>query len=181
MTRNFRPLLLALVALSGACAGESPVGPAATASPTDATALVASPLRPFGGRCTTDVAVLPPAEVDPPYLLRLHITYACQLQHLGRTTAIAEQVLDLRGAPDHVLASNTTTYTAANGDQLFASWAGTSTVYFPNFTFTGPETYLGGTGRFAGASGSSVIVGTGSFTGPGIGSGEFTATGKLEY
>jgi hypothetical protein len=60
-------------------------------------------------------------------------------------------------------ASNTTTYTAANGDQLFAEWTGTSTSVGPAITFSGLQTYAGGTGRFPDASGSAQILGTASF------------------
>jgi len=135
------------------------------------------PTRPFGGRCETTITFLSPLPGDPPNLLRLHIDYVCQLQHLGRTTASAEQIV-IFTSPTTTTASNTTTYTAANGDQLFAHWTGTSTSSGPVITFSGPETYAGGTGRFAGASGSAWISGTASFV---TNTGQFTATGRLSY
>jgi hypothetical protein len=133
--------------------------------------------RPFGGRCETAITFLAPLPGDPANLLRLHIDYVCQLQHLGRTTASAEQIVIFTG-PTTTTASNTTTYTAANGDQLFAHWTGTSTSSGPEITFSGPETYTGGTGRFADASGSALILGTASFV---TNTGQFTATGRLSY
>jgi hypothetical protein len=93
----------------------------------------------------TDIAILPPLPGDPANLLRLHIECICQLQHLGRTTAIAEQTVTFTG-PTTAVASNTSTYTAANGDQLFATWSGTSVSDGPLVTFSGPERYVGGTG-----------------------------------
>ncbi len=182
-----RIALLLSLPLLNACSAISPTAPenvpsvpggSALADPAAATALAASPLRPFGGRCETVVAVLPPIAGDPPYIVRLHIEYACQLKHLGRTTAVAEQVLDFRGGPLNVLAANTTIYTAANGDQLFAAWSGTSTVIGAAFTFEGPETYTGGTGRFEAASGSSWISGAGSFI---TSRGQFTSVGTVSY
>jgi hypothetical protein len=96
---------------------------------------------------------------------------------LGRTTAIAEQIVTFTG-PATAIASNTTMYTAANGDQLFASWSGTSTNDGPAVTFSGLELYVGGTGRFADASGSSFISGTASFV---TNTGQFTSEGTLSY
>ena len=147
-----------------------------TAPSAEGAALLAT-ARPFGGRCETAITFLPPLPGDPPNLLRLHIDYVCQLQHLGRTTASAEQIV-IFTSPTTTTASNTTTYTAANGDQLFAHWTGTSTSSGPVITFSGPETYAGGTGRFAGASGSAWISGTASFV---TNTGQFTATGSLSY
>jgi hypothetical protein len=136
-----------------------------------------NPARPFGGRCETAISFLSPLPGDPPNQLRLHIDYVCQLQHLGRTTATAEQIV-IFTSPTTTTASNTTTYTAANGDQLFAHWTGTSTSSGPVITFSGPETYAGGTGRFADASGSAFISGTASFV---TNTGQFTAAGTLSY
>ena len=135
------------------------------------------PARPFGGRCDTEITFLPPLPGDSPNLLRLHIDYVCQLQHLGRTSASAEQIV-IFTSPTTTTASNTTTYTAANGDQLFAHWTGTSASSGPDITFSGPETYAGGTGRFADASGSALISGTASFV---TNTGRFTAQGTLSY
>jgi hypothetical protein len=135
------------------------------------------PTRPFGSRCETAITFLSPLPGDPPNLLRLHIDYVCQLQHLGRTTGSAEQIV-IFTSPTTTTASNTTTYTAANGDHLFAHWTGTSTSSGPDITFSGPEIYAGGTGRFADASGSAWISGTASFV---TNTGRFTAAGTLSY
>jgi hypothetical protein len=114
---------------------------------------------------------------DPPNLLRLHIKYVCQLQHLGRTTGTAEQVV-IFTSPTTQTASNTTVYTAADGDQLFSQWSGTSTSIGPDVTCSGPATFSGGTGRFVNASGSAFISGTASFV---TSTGQFTQEGRLSY
>ena len=62
--------------------------------------------------------------------------------------------------------------------RLLAHWTGTSTSVGPDVTFSGPETYVGGTGRFADASGSAWISGTASFV---TNTGRFTAEGTLSY
>ena len=144
-----RLVVLAVTFLTlAACSEYSPTTPTAAAladrsAPATATAAaLKSSSRPFGGRCDTAFTFHPLAG-DPPNLLRLHIAYVCQLQHLGRTTAIAEQIVTFTG-PTTAIASNTTTYTAANGDQLFASWTGTSVSEGPVATFSGTELYAGG-------------------------------------
>jgi hypothetical protein len=178
MTR-IRTAILAPLLVLAACSEGAPTGPEGTALVDDAgaAAMATSRARPFGGRCDTEINFLPPLPGDPPNLLRLHIDYVCQLQHLGRTTASAEQIV-IFTSPTTTTASNTTTYTAANGDQLFAQWTGTSTSLGPEITFSGPETYAGGTGRFADASGSASISGTASFV---TNTGRFTAEGALSY
>ena len=132
--------------------------------------------RPAGGRCTTITQALPPL---PPPTLTLRITGACQLRHLGRTTMEAHQVVDLQTGS----IANTTTYTAANGDALFTSFSGQITgADAAGVTFVGVETYVGGTGRFAGAHGSSEL--RGSATQPdatGAGAGEYSAEGSIAY
>ena len=178
--RDTRCLILAATCfLLAACSTNQPTAPssAALVDPSGAAMSETVQSRPFGGHCDTDIAILPPLPGDPANLLRLHIEYNCQLQHLGRTTAIAEQTVTFTG-PTTAIASNTTTYTAANGDQLFATWSGTSVTEGQLVTFSGPERYLGGTGRFSGATGSSEITGTASFV---TNTGQFTSAGTLTY
>jgi hypothetical protein len=156
------------------CSPDRPERPAPAERSATATAAHA---RPFGGRCDTEITFLTALAGDPSNLLRLRINYVCQLRHLGRTVATAEQIV-IFTSPTTATASNTTTYTAANGDQLFSQWTGTSTNSGPDVTFSGPETYVGGTGRFTGASGSASIAGTASFV---TNTGQFTAEGQLSY
>ena len=158
-----------------ACSESLPTLPTSSIVPT--TSLAASPVRPFGGRCDTDIEVSPPLAGDAPNVLRLHIEYVCQLTTLGRATAIAEQIVTFTG-PTTAIASNTTTYTAADGDQLFVTWTGTATTVDPNHIFSGPETITGGTGRFAGASGSTWVSGTANTS---LLTGQFTSVGTISY
>jgi hypothetical protein len=174
MRRLLLPLWLLAFALTGC--NTAPTAPGGAAS-VDRLAAVTNPARPFGGRCDTEITFLQPLPSDPPNLLRLHIDYACQLQHLGRTTASAEQIV-IFTSPTTTTASNTTTYTAANGDQLFATWTGTSTSVGPDIMFSGPEAFTGGTGRFADASGSAWVSGTASFV---TNTGQFTTEGTISY
>ena len=174
-----RSLSLACLLTAGALGlgcESAPTDPGGTAVVDVSTADAASPERPFDGRCDTEIT-LQPLPGDPPNVLRMHIDYVCQLQHLGRTTATAEQVV-IFTSPTTQTASNTTVYTAANGDQLFSEWSGTSTSIGPDVTFSGPATFSGGTGRFVNASGSAFISGTASFV---TNTGQFTQEGMLSY
>ena len=80
------------------------------------------------------------------------LTHLELTSRVGRTTAIVEQIVIFTSLTT-ATASDTTTYTAANGDQLFSEWTGTTSVG-PDITFSGPATFPGASGRFADASGS---------------------------
>lgn len=59
------------------------------------------------------------------------------------------------------------TLTAANGDKVFGCYETVGKIIeFPMARFEGEFTITGGTGRFAGASGSGTIVGDGSLLPP---------------
>lgn len=166
-TRKFMRLLsvgsIAVVAL-----GASAIGFAAT------------PERPYRGSCSTVITPLTPPGVFPQ---ELRIDYDCALAHLGRSTAVAMQVvtpISQSGAVVTALVENATTYTAANGDTLKASFAGTGLINIQtgDVRFIGTETFEGGTGRFTDASGSSDLEGTASiFTNVGF----FTSKGVIAY
>lgn len=177
--KYMRAVRFVAIPLLAACSDNNLTAPsvATLSSLTAAASHGANQERQFGGHCDTEISISPPLVGDAPNVLRLHIEYVCQLAHLGRTTAIVEQVVTFTGATT-AIASNTTVYTAANGDQLFVSWTGTALSSGPDNTFSGPETITGGTGRFAGASGSTWVSGTASFA---TMSGQFTSVGTISY
>ena len=74
---------------------------------------------------------------------------------LGRFTATYTETVDLGTATG----TGTYTFTAANGDQLFANGAGGEDRFDPpNVSYLSVVgTITGGTGRFAGATGSLTI------------------------
>ena len=170
MSRNTTPLLLPLLALSLGCAGEVATGPDAGSALLDNQS--APITRPAGGSCTTTVTVV---TTEPP--LTLAIEGVCQLQHLGRTTMVTEERVDLTTG----LATNDTRYTAANGDVLLTRFEGHITAANgPDVAFEGTETYLGGTGRFSDATGVSALVGSAVL--PGLtGTGAYTTTGTISF
>ena len=97
----------------------------------------------------------PPLPLPPVH--RQIDTGTCWFSHLGRTT--------LYGVQDIVFASGTQsgerTFTAANGDVLRAVHAGTSAPSGPGLiSFVTTITFVGGTGRFAHATGQMTGAGT---------------------
>jgi hypothetical protein len=87
-----------------------------------------------------------------------------QATQLGRFTSETD-ITVIAGA-----GVGTAVWTAANGDQLFISFAGQGVLTFPIVTITETEKITGGTGRFVGASGTfeterSVNLATGATSG----------------
>jgi hypothetical protein len=156
---------------------------AAALSVAGSAAAATRPDRPYGGTCSTVVVPLGP----PPQVLggtqQLSISYECTLAHLGRTTASVQQTVTLTGAsPAGLTLSlvNSTVYTAANGDQLIATFTG-SALLDPasgDVTFTGFEIFSGGGGRFANATGWSALEGSASVV---TNRGFFTTKGRISY
>ena len=137
--------------------------------------------RPFSGACETRFEVLSQPNEFP---LLLHIDSQCNFSHLGLTTGSTSQTVVPAGPPAGqtlpLLISNMTTYRAANGDQLNAMFVGGGLLDLltGDVTFSGKETFNGGTGRFAGASGSDSLEGSASNA---TSTGEFTVRGTLTY
>jgi hypothetical protein len=142
--------------------------------------LAAEPERPHRGSCTTVVTPISAPGVFPQ---ELQIASDCRLTHLGRASGQTTQFVTPAGPPGAtipLLIMNTTVYRAANGDQLYMSFLGTGQLdpVSGEVTFVGTETYQGGTGRFASATGSATAQGSATvFTN--IGS--FTTEGRIAY
>lgn len=125
--------------------------------------------RPWKGDCELE-AVFTGANT-------LLITGVCQIAHMGRATLVQNQTIDWSdGTFEHVAV-----YTAANGDQLQLTGSG-STVPKPDGSglfITGTENVDGGTGRFAGATGTVAINGE-NFLGPVL-RGIYHLDGRVTY
>jgi len=137
--------------------------------------------RPFSSACSTRIEVLSPPNTFP---LQLHIDSECKSAHLGLTVGSTSQTVVPASPPIGqtlpLLIWNSTTYRAANGDQLFVIFVGSATADLVTgiVNFRGTETFNGGTGRFAGASGTDSLEGSASNV---TNTGEFTTRGTLIY
>ena len=107
--------------------------------------------RPFKGSFTTTSEILQPAPV-----LQTRITGTWNVSQLGKSSFVALSTLNFTTQPPFILAG-TATFTAANGDEIYTSFTGTSTPAeqgMLNVVMT--HTITGGTGRFQNATGSFV-------------------------
>jgi hypothetical protein len=141
--------------------------------------------RSIGGECDTEVTIL---SIGPDGRLDLRIDYTCRLSHLGLTHNTVIQSVIPSGPPVNGLlpgiVNNTGAYVAANGDRINSSFAGTGLTNLADFsaTFEGTETFSGGTGRFADASGSAHIAGAAvNDVATGTGTAHFTLEGTITY
>lgn len=170
--------IIAAFTLTGCSDGhENPAGPFSDLSVSAGKGAGQTVSRPAGGNCETTVQVVAPFPGPTNPILNLEIGGVCTLKHLGRSTLFAIQTVDLRTG----VIFNTGTYTAANGDRIVAEFNGSDDPSDAVIAFTGTETYLSGTGRFVNVSGSSLLEGTASFTGPSTLAGEFTTSGTITY
>jgi hypothetical protein len=154
MRRSTAPTVLLALALAG-CAGDAPIAPLADASALDGAlaSLQAAPERPIKGSCEAETVEVRP--ISPTIIRRVSVG-TCQLSHLGRTGLLSianTNVITFEQEAEH-------TFTAANGDLLYATSAGGGTLTPPaTLHFTGVTTLSGGTGRFASATGVMQVVG----------------------
>jgi len=127
--------------------------------------------RPWSGSC--DVAAQFISETT------LLITGECQLAHLGRASVPEYQTIT--PGPSGIGYTNTAVYTAANGDELHTTNIGVATPTAEGLSLNGTETAVGGTGRFANASGSAILVGAVRFTSASTTIGSYSLAGRLSF
>lgn len=103
--------------------------------------------------------------------------------HLGAVTMLATDCPLLMPGVAPTFSNGQLTLTAANGDELRATYsggllpvAGTAGL----FTISGPLTITGGTGRFTHASGSGLLQGS-IILGPLVSQGQYQVTAILSY
>lgn len=160
-----------IVALTlAACSGDRITGSANPSLQSLSLSKSATVERPWKGTCDVDAQF-----IDATTLL---ITGTCRLAHLGRTSVSAIQEIVLGPTIGY---TNSATYTAANGDQLLTTNVGTATPTATGLILSGTETAVGGTGRFANASGTAALNGFVAFTGLTTTSGSYSLSGRLSY
>lgn len=128
--------------------------------------------QPWKGTCDVDASFTSATT--------LLITGTCQLAHLGRTSVSAIQTIEL--LPSGLIGyTNTATYVAANGDELHTTNVGVATPSASGLALAGIETAVGGTGRFANASGTASLTGAVAFTSATTTTGSYSLDGKLTH
>jgi hypothetical protein len=115
-------------------------------------------------------------------------TNTAHISHLGRSTFVEHFTVTPTG-PTTITDTGTATFVAANGDRLFTSFTGVGSISAVAVGATGQVTHTytvtGGTGRFAGATGTltaEVQTQFISLVGPtSIVSGDITLAGTISY
>ena len=172
------PLAVAALATLTSLAGcaDAPTGASRAAELRTSPAAGAAVERSWTGRCEVEHSItgFDPATGQPTTFL---VTGTCQLAHLGRATVVTEETGSVGGS-----FTGKSTYTAANGDRLYATVIGVSGGSPDGcLTCTGAVTVVGGTGRFAGASGTAAYFDVAHITGPMTAAGVYTLDGGLAY
>jgi hypothetical protein len=139
----------------------------------------ASASRPMSGSCAAAPVVVP--SPNPSALFRVQITGSCRLTHLGLTELVA--VEDVFVGPAGLLLAGASSYTAADGSRIDTTFTGPAQQTGPTTVlFSGTETYVGGSGRFVGVTGSHQFEGGAITAPPGEpGVGWFTVDGSITY
>lgn len=143
-----RYLILGLCVVTAGCADarySAPTSPSLISGGASATAAIAGSELPFRG-------TLQATETVAGALHQLSGTG--EATHLGRFTLLSEFTVI---PPPVSTASGTATWIAANGDEIFTTVAGQAVITFPTAALVETHTLTGGTGRFAGASGTLVV------------------------
>ena len=166
-----RPMIIAVCVCAVGCGGQGAISPTAptnaTAAPTvlgqgpesgaaagaGAQSRGQQPLRGTFEGATVGVGNCPPT--CPPTSLRVTGTAAGEATLLGRFTVAIGDVIDVAAKTG----VGTRHFTAANGDRLSMTTVGAETEFVPpNVSHASvTATIVGGTGRFAGASGVLTI------------------------
>jgi len=200
--RSIRVLLLLVVLPISLtrCSDQSPVAPTDNDAAQLQSGLVRSAsslaARPIKGDCSTAFTFIDPgaagqcAVFQPVPSAFIAISGQCTVSHLGRTELHAVQqlvfLLDasgqpviIQGQPVATQLRNCSTLTAANGDALVHTTIGVVAPTGPaQVEFTGPMAFVGGTGRFAQASGHATFSGTASLA---TNTGGFSFEGTVAY
>jgi len=143
-----RHVVVGFCLFAAACAGAAPTGPTSSLSQIGGGVATAEAqggsALPFKGAYEGEER-----EPDPTVSSKHHLEATGTATHLGRFTVTADWTVTGAGPIE-----TTSTWTAANGDEFHTSFTRSRAT----LTFTEIHTILGGTGRFANASGTFTVV-----------------------
>ena len=148
---------LAALGLLLGCDQTSPVSPSAGSSSVSE----ANAARPWKESYQATGTITADAQCPAPLLLESY-QGGGTATHVGKYTIVNSHCLN---PGTGALTGGSFVKTAANGDQLSGTYVGTATVIQPPspigiFSVRGTVTFTGGTGRFAGATGTTTMEGT---------------------
>jgi hypothetical protein len=167
-----------------ACAGEAPTAPTPLSTQSGAPAASTSLVRQSGG----GVGLTAASGSELPFKGSLQATETVEGNlhqlvgtgngtHLGQFKYAADITID----PATGEGLGTVTWTAANGDQIFATTTGEVVrLDFPNLVLAETQIITGGSGRFVGATGT-VVVNRSLNLVTGITDGSFTGTINMDH
>jgi hypothetical protein len=163
--KNFRPLLschlfLALVVATLLASGVAE----------------AQPVVPFKATIAITELIQPP-DTDPCFRVGV-ISGTGLVTHLGKVTVVSRDCINPISETEFAFSSNQLVITAANGDQIFATYTGTLTFEGTVGVITGGYQFVGGTGRFSQATGAGAVQGVEDII---TGKGNVQLTGTISY
>lgn len=154
--------VLALFALIG-CDQSSPLAPSGESSAPQPNAEAASGphMVPWKESYQASGTITAGARCAAPLLL-VSLEGGGTATHVGKYTIVNSHCLNLSTG---ALTNGTFIKTAANGDQIFGTYSGSTTIIQPPapigiFGVTGTLSFTGGTGRFAGVTGTASMNGS---------------------
>jgi hypothetical protein len=152
---------LAALSLLLSCDQTSPVSPSAGSSTGDNRIATAAAARPWKESYHSTGTITADAQCPTPLLLESDEGSGTST-HTGKYTIVNSHCLN---PGTGALTNGSFIKTAANGDRLSGTYIGSSTLIQPPspvgiFTVNGTITFTGGTGRFAGATGTTTMSGT---------------------
>jgi hypothetical protein len=153
---------LALFALIS-CDQNPPLGPVRESPVSQPSAVAAAGRRmvPWKESYKASGTITPGARCPAPLLLA-SLKGGGTATHVGKYTIVNSHCLNLSTG---ALTNGTFIKTAANGDQIFGTYTGSTTIIQPPapigiFGVTGTLNFTGGTNRFAGATGTATMNGS---------------------
>ena len=136
--------------------------------------------KPFQATITISEQLVPVGTTECQFIGA--ITGTGQATHMGKLATASQDCVNQISATTFSFASQQVVLTAANGDQVFASYGGTLNFESGVGVITGGYTITGGTGRFAGATGGGSLQGLEEVNpATGAGRGQIQLNGTISY